>query len=165
VNVRELAAKARELGRARFSAEHANLFVLITRSAPAEEAASFWTEAASEDEIHAGLELTTIVAPLVKKAGNPYPDRISIGRARNCDVPIADPSLSKLHAHVRPEGGAWVLVDLGSQNGTFVAGKALRPNEPVPLRAGDEVTFGVVRGRVFDAAGLFDALASLGAWR
>jgi hypothetical protein len=164
VTIRELAARARELGRTRFSTEHPNLFLLITRAAEQEQAA-FFTESLSEEDLHAALELTTVIEPLAKKPGNPYPDRISIGRARNCDVAIADPSLSKLHAHVRPDGDGWALLDLGSQNGTSLRGKALAPNTPVPIKAGDDVEFGKVRARVLDANGIFDALASLGAWR
>src|SRR5262245_27832586 len=41
------------------------------------------------------------ILPVAKAAGNPYPDRISIGRARNCDVVMRDPTVSKLHAHFR----------------------------------------------------------------
>ena len=35
--------------------------------------------------------------------------------------PLADPSLSRTHARVRPDpDGGWVIVDAGSKNGTFV---------------------------------------------
>ncbi len=153
------------MGRTQFAAQHPHLFLLITRAAVDDDPAGFFTETASEDEIHAGLEATTLVAQLVKRAGNPYPDRISIGRARNCDVAIADASLSKLHAHVRRDGAGWSIVDLGSQNGTSLDGKPLKANAPIPLAAGADLVLGTVRARVLDATGIYDALASLGAWR
>src|SRR5579863_3172874 len=36
------------------------------------------------------------VLEISKAAGNPYPDRISVGRARNCDIVMRDSSVSKL---------------------------------------------------------------------
>ena len=64
------------------------------------------------------------VLPVVKAPGNPYPDRVSVGRARNCDVVMRDPSVSKLHAHFRIGGPKLELVDIDSQNGTRVNGRA-----------------------------------------
>ncbi len=64
----------------------------------------------------------------------------TIGRTQECDLRIADLSVSRLHARlVRVEDG-WLLRDLGSHNGTRVNGWLLR--EPVPVRAGDRVEFG-----------------------
>lgn len=45
-----------------------------------------------------------------------------LGRARAVDVHVDDDEVSRVHAEVRFEGGAWVLVDLGSRNGTRVDG-------------------------------------------
>jgi Domain of unknown function (DUF1707)/FHA domain len=64
----------------------------------------------------------------------------TIGRTQECDLRIADLSVSRLHARlVRVEDG-WLLRDLGSHNGTRVNGWLVR--EPVPVRAGDRVEFG-----------------------
>ncbi|MGH3185732.1 MAG: FHA domain-containing protein [Streptosporangiaceae bacterium] len=64
----------------------------------------------------------------------------TIGRTQECDLRIADLSVSRLHARlVRVEDG-WLLRDLGSHNGTRVNGWLIR--EPVPVRAGDRVEFG-----------------------
>ena len=70
------------------------------------------------------------VLAVVKAPGNPYPDRVSVGRARNCDVVMRDPSVSKLHAHFRVGGPKLELVDIDSQNGTRVNGRALAPHQP-----------------------------------
>ena len=66
--------------------------------------------------------------------------RFTIGRTRECDLCLADLSVSRMHALlVRREDG-WVLSDLGSHNGTRLNGWLVR--EPVPVHPGDRVEFG-----------------------
>jgi hypothetical protein len=98
------------------------------------------------------------VLPVIKAPGNPYPDRVSVGRARNCDIVMRDPSVSKLHAHFRIGGGKLELVDIDSQNGTRVNGRALAPHQPAPAATGDTVLFGSVACKLVDAAALYDLL-------
>jgi len=77
-------------------------------------------------------------APLVFPPGRGT--RFTIGRTRDCDLCLADLSVSRMHALlVRREEG-WVLSDLGSHNGTRLNGWLVR--EPVQVRAGDRVEFG-----------------------
>ncbi len=45
-----------------------------------------------------------------------------IGRADDCNVPIAHEFVSRRHAEVRYEDGAWHIHDLGSRNGLLVEG-------------------------------------------
>jgi cytochrome P450 / NADPH-cytochrome P450 reductase len=45
---------------------------------------------------------------------------LRIGRAPDNDIVVSDPGVSQHHAELRPEAGAYRLVDLGSRNGTFV---------------------------------------------
>jgi pSer/pThr/pTyr-binding forkhead associated (FHA) protein len=52
-------------------------------------------------------------------------ERIVIGRAPDCDVKIRDILLSRHHCAIEPMGEQWVIADLGSKNGTFVAGQAI----------------------------------------
>jgi hypothetical protein len=111
-----------------------------------------------------GLPIATAVnveaIEVVKAPGNPYPDRISIGRARNCDIVLRDPSVSKLHAHARPKAGQTLsLVDVGSHNGTRVNGQRLEPNEPRDVGPGDLIVFGGLAGRLSDAAALYEFLS------
>ncbi|HEX9100653.1 MAG TPA: FHA domain-containing protein, partial [Polyangia bacterium] len=98
------------------------------------------------------------VLPVIKAPGNPYPDRVSVGRARNCDIVMRDPSVSKLHAHFRVGGPKLELVDIDSQNGTRVNGRALAPHQPAQVSNGDTVLFGSVACKVVDAAALYDLL-------
>jgi len=79
-----------------------------------------------------------VPAPLVFPPGSGT--RFTIGRTRDCDLCLADLSVSRMHALlVRREEG-WVLSDLGSHNGTRLNGWLVR--EPVQVRAGDRVEFG-----------------------
>ena len=98
------------------------------------------------------------VLPVVKAPGNPYPDRVSVGRARNCDIVMRDPSISKLHAHFRLSGPKLELVDIDSQNGTRVNGRALAPHQPAQVSNGDTVLFGSVACKIVDASALYDLL-------
>jgi len=43
-----------------------------------------------------------------------------IGRHDDCDLAIAEPSVSQRHAQIEPKAGQWLLVDLDSANGTLV---------------------------------------------
>ncbi len=70
--------------------------------------------------------------------------RIVVGRGPGSDLRLPDPSVSHRHASIRLHGGETVLVDEGSSNGTFLAGKRLNPNTPETLRSGDLVRVGRV---------------------
>ena len=72
----------------------------------------------------------------------------TIGRSPECDLPLADITVSWRHAELRRTGEAWVLVDLGSTNGTRVNG--WRADSGFTVRAGDWVSFGRAAFRVAD---------------
>lgn len=67
-------------------------------------------------------------------------DVITMGRATDCSIPIADRFLSRRHAEMTSEDGGWVLRDNGSANGTFVNGT--RVTEPVKVGPGDRIRLG-----------------------
>ncbi|MBX2810795.1 MAG: diguanylate cyclase [Myxococcales bacterium] len=46
-------------------------------------------------------------------------DHITVGRAPECDIFLDDEGVSRQHAAVVLRGGAWLVVDVGSTNGTF----------------------------------------------
>ena len=65
----------------------------------------------------------------------------TLGRSRDCDVVIDDPNVSRRHAEISPDvAGHWLLVDLGSTNGTVLDGR--RIEGPVKLTPGDEIEIG-----------------------
>jgi type VI secretion system FHA domain protein len=70
-------------------------------------------------------------------------DMIVIGRSRNCDWPLPDPSnaISSRHCEIRHEGGGWVVTDI-STNGTFLNGAAERLAGPHALAPGDRLRIG-----------------------
>lgn len=54
-------------------------------------------------------------------------NRFVIGRDGSCDLSIDDPKISREHAAITPGlGGARILHDLGSANGTFVNGAPVK---------------------------------------
>jgi pSer/pThr/pTyr-binding forkhead associated (FHA) protein len=65
---------------------------------------------------------------------------IRIGRGETSDVLIDNVSVSRRHAEIREESGAWLLRDLGSSNGTFLNGQRVQTDQP--LRPGDEISLG-----------------------
>ncbi|MDJ0507838.1 MAG: adenylate/guanylate cyclase domain-containing protein [Crocosphaera sp.] len=65
----------------------------------------------------------------------------TIGRGRENDFAIGDHCISRNHAILQStETGGFLLIDLGSRNGSFVNGR--RVGIPASLKNGDQVTFG-----------------------
>jgi hypothetical protein len=64
----------------------------------------------------------------------------TLGRAADCDVVIARPFASRLHATIGFDGHYFVLTDNDSANGTFVNGRQL--GAPHKLKHGDHIGFG-----------------------
>ncbi|HET7482253.1 MAG TPA: DUF3662 and FHA domain-containing protein [Actinomycetota bacterium] len=64
---------------------------------------------------------------------------VIIGRLASSDVVLSDSNVSRRHAELRKADKGWVLVDLGSTNGTVVNGNLAREH---PLKDGDRLTFG-----------------------
>jgi two-component system cell cycle response regulator len=62
-----------------------------------------------------------------------------IGRATECEIWLSDDGVSRRHATIVPSDGGYLLEDLGSANGTFVAGQKV---ESAVLRDGDLIQFG-----------------------
>jgi len=66
---------------------------------------------------------------------------VVIGRTSDCDVILYDPGVSRKHARIFAEGGAYFVEDMGSSNGTKVNGGIIRTH---PLQEGDAVSLGPV---------------------
>ena len=62
-----------------------------------------------------------------------------IGRSSEA-IPLADPTVSRRHAELTPDDGAWFIRDLASQNGTFVNGKKISGRHR--LQPGDQIRTG-----------------------
>jgi pSer/pThr/pTyr-binding forkhead associated (FHA) protein len=66
--------------------------------------------------------------------------RFVIGRSRDSDLTLDDPNVSRRHAELRREDGAWVVADLASTNGVKVNGRRVAEHRLVP---GDQITVGL----------------------
>jgi hypothetical protein len=64
---------------------------------------------------------------------------ISIGRRPECNIVLADPNVSRNHAEIRPHGDSFLLIDLGSTNGSKING--VRVDQHI-LQDGDKLSFG-----------------------
>jgi len=160
MTLEQLIDEIRSTTRDRFVAAHGqDHFLLVTNRVADDEEAGFNTVVAEpfKGKSRSGQSRQMNVLPVRKAEGNPYPDRISVGRARNCDVAIRDPSMSKLHAHFKLRaGGGYDLVDLASQNGTCVNGKPLAAHHGEQVSSGDMLLFGGVSCKLLNAALLYD---------
>lgn len=63
-----------------------------------------------------------------------------VGRLASCHLTLSEPQSSRKHFQVEPRGSRWVVVDLGSRNGTYLNEERL--SDPVPLRHGDAIRVG-----------------------
>jgi FHA domain/Domain of unknown function (DUF1707) len=82
--------------------------------------------------------------PNVPVLALPAGDRqVVLGRSRECDCVLAEPSVSRRHAELRRDGSCWLLRDLGSRNGTRVNG--VRLIDQTEVSPGDRVSFGDAR--------------------
>ena len=70
------------------------------------------------------------------------PGSTAIGRAADNQIVVNDPQASSHHAQVYPDGQGYLLVDLGSTNGTFINEQRLIPNSPRMLNGGDMIRIG-----------------------
>ncbi len=163
-DVNALLEEARRLTAPEFAEAHRELFLLVQRSILRSQA-NFETDVPTRrgSVLPPALGSTEIsVLPIRKSLRSPYQDRISIGRARSCDVVIRDASISKLQAYVfTGADGSHSIVDVGSQNGTKIGSRLLVPQKPMPLKAGDIITLGAVVAATLDATSAHKALLRL----
>jgi hypothetical protein len=80
---------------------------------------------------------------LAKRAGNPFPNMISLGRSTSNDVVIALETISKLHGYFLRESEGWFYTDYQSTNGTLVNGKKVEKGERRLLADGDRFRLGL----------------------
>ena len=73
---------------------------------------------------------------------------VTIGRMPDSVITLEDPNVSRNHAEIRPSAQDFLVVDLGSTNGTKING--VKVSERI-LQDGDELTFGATSFR-FEAS-------------
>jgi MoxR-like ATPase len=86
------------------------------------------------------MDRLLIVEGQAKGAAFPLKDEeVTIGRARECTLRLAETDVSKLHARIHRQNGDWILTDAGSRNGIVVNGEK-RSNHA--LKDGDKFAIG-----------------------
>jgi ABC-type multidrug transport system ATPase subunit/pSer/pThr/pTyr-binding forkhead associated (FHA) protein len=76
----------------------------------------------------------------------------TIGRGADADIVVSHPQVSSRHALLHQVGSELFIEDKGSQNGTFVRGQRIAPNQRVPVSHGEKVFIGPMPLRLQSAA-------------
>ena len=79
-------------------------------------------------------------------------DEIKIGRAMDCEIVVDNLGVSRHHCTIVKEGDGWVVVDGGSNNGTFVGGQKIKRHT---LKHADRIVLGK-HSLLFDQHGTAD---------
>ncbi|MEJ1089605.1 FHA domain-containing protein [Microbacterium sp. Mu-80] len=127
----------------------ADLFGVRVRKMPAAEAAAAPVASAPAHTPRpsgaAAKAPTRLVITSGPKVGLEVPlgtaDSMSIGRSSESGLVIRDDYTSSHHARLTRRGDIWTLQDLGSTNGTFLAGHRLG-DTPVQVAAGTPIKVG-----------------------
>jgi hypothetical protein len=69
---------------------------------------------------------------------------LTIGSGGFCHLRVAAASVSRLHARLRREDGAWLIEDAGSAAGTWKNGDAVEAHARCRLAPGDRVSLGTI---------------------
>lgn len=100
------------------------------------------------------------IVEVKKNPDNPYPDRITIGRATNCDVVIRLAFVSKVHAHLIVQAQQLTLRDNKASNYTFHNHRRLEPGSSRVVHLGDIISFGALDLELADAPRVYEILRS-----
>jgi pSer/pThr/pTyr-binding forkhead associated (FHA) protein len=101
------------------------------------------------------------VVPVKKNPDNPFPDRLTIGRATNCDVVIRLAFVSKVHAHLFIQGQQLTLRDNRASNFTFHNHRKLESGGSKAVKLGDVLSFGALDLELVDAARFYELLRAI----
>ena len=155
---------AQTLPREEFVADHAGHFLVKrpkSRAEAEDKSAGFGFQTADAAIDIDPWATEWQVLPVTKRPGNPFPERITVGRATNCDIVLRIPSVSKVHAHIVHEaGGTFRLHDNRASNGTALNSEKLDAAESKVVKIGDFIRFGSVEFQFVDAARLHDIATS-----
>jgi hypothetical protein len=150
---------AHALTPAAFEARHGSAFLLLTATGLAQPKGPAATEVyllGDDDPSAHTADLSVLVYPLRQREGSAG-HLLTVGRAPDNDVVIADRSVSRFHAFLKREAGHYQLQDAGSTNGTEVncAPVAAKGNGPATaLKRGDTVRLGQLDFTFVDATGM-----------
>jgi pSer/pThr/pTyr-binding forkhead associated (FHA) protein len=89
-----------------------------------------------------GAPRLSVIAAMGHEPGTTFDlrDGAVFGRADGADIKVNDQFASSQHARIFDRGGAMLLEDLGSTNGTYLNGRKVKTAEP--LSVGDTIRIG-----------------------
>jgi ABC-type multidrug transport system ATPase subunit len=93
--------------------------------------------------VDTGRKLTAATAQRPSSLSGNQPRTLSIGRQTSCSICLDDPTVSRVHALLRPEGNGMALLEDRSRNGLFINGK--KAGRLSRIHSGADVRIG--RGR------------------
>jgi two-component system response regulator AtoC len=104
------------------------------------------TMGGAEDRPTDDLVMRVVQQSIVSARDLPRSGALVIGRSEGVDLRIDDPSVSRRHARldIGPKLTQLTLQDLGSANGTKIAGRRLAPEQRVEFALGDVIELGSV---------------------
>jgi hypothetical protein len=161
--LQELQRQARELGLEGFRGRHDCPFLVKHPKAlaPSSESVDFDYATRTVNLNQDPLADQMQVMMVRKNPQNPFPDRLTIGRAPNCDIVLRLTFVSKVHAHLFTQTeGQLVLRDNNASNGTYVNHRKLEPAASRRVELGDVLSFGFLDLELVDAARLYDIVKS-----
>jgi len=88
------------------------------------------------------LWLTVVEAKESRMMPMPETGELTIGRAEDCDIILANPSVSRTHAMLKICDGEVSVQDMGSANGTRVGGRRLPQDGEGPVPPGVAIVIG-----------------------
>jgi hypothetical protein len=95
----------------------------------------------TEEREHEEVEQERVTLTVGDRVVPVSAERIVVGRSRECDLRVDDGNVSRRHFELLKESpSSWVVVDLGSTNGTEVNGHKVQRR--TPLDDGDRITIG-----------------------
>ena len=89
--------------------------------------------------------MSRLIALQGPEAGRTYslrPEATILGRQHDSAICLLGRAISRHHARIIRQNGAWVIEDLDSSNGTFLNGQRLAANTPMPLTERDTLQIG-----------------------
>ena len=101
---------------------------------------------------------TTWVVPIQARNPKNKSPRLAFGRSSICDVVLPFSPVSKHHGYFERTPQGWLVIDVGSTNGTTVDGKAATQANPLPMNDGAALQLGKVSARFLTAQGFVAVL-------
>jgi pSer/pThr/pTyr-binding forkhead associated (FHA) protein len=75
---------------------------------------------------------------------------VTVGRLASCNITVKNQRVSRVHGRFERSFLGWYFIDGGGQNGSWVNGKFLKPNEKQKLQSSDLVRVGGVEIQFLD---------------